>query len=164
VSGAPSDDICEIRIIGFPVDIQARAQEHLDDLLREFMLIAAGNEQDPTTHVPRQLLDLIDEIRRDYAGATSEQEAELAEARDSGLQSVDLVYRVPPAVAKAAIRLGEALDAADLYCLEGKHLLTLTTPAEALELRRWYFSEFIGQVSGAAPTPWPDWLSANGRQ
>ncbi|HVA74289.1 MAG TPA: hypothetical protein VNF71_06955 [Acidimicrobiales bacterium] len=162
--GVSEEDLCEVSIIGFPVQIHQRAQEHLDDLLREFMLIAAASEQGPRTHVPRQLLDLVEEIQRDFAGTTLEQDAKVLEARENGATSVDLVYRMPSSVAKAAIRLGEALDAADSYCLAGEHLLTLATPPDALDLRRWYFGEFVGQISGAPPTPWPDWVAANPRQ
>lgn len=164
MSSIHGEDLCEVRIIGFPVQVQQRAQEHLDDLLREFMLIAAANRTGPQDHVPRQLLDLIEEVQRDYAGTTLEQDAQLLEARESGTESIDLVYLIPSSAAKAAIRLGEALDAADTYCLAGEHLLTLATPPEALELRRWYLGEFTGQISGAAPTPWPERVTDQRRQ
>lgn len=164
MTGHTADDLCEIRIIGFPVEIQARAQEHMDDLRREFMLIVTANGHDSHSHVPRQLLDLIEEIQRDYAGVTSEQEAAVVEARESGVKSLDLVYRVPSSVAKAAMRLGEALDEADIFCLAGDHLLTLATPPEARDLRRWYLGEFVAQIDGGSPTPWPDWIAAHRRQ
>jgi len=164
VSGPDSGDISEVRILGFPVALQARAQEHMDDLLREFMLIAAANEQGPKAHVPRQLLDLIQEVQRDYSGATLEQDAQLLAARESGLANIDLVYRIPSSVAQAATRLGEALDEADSYCLAGEHLLTLATPSEALELRRWYLGQFVAQIGGAPPTPWGEWVATHRRQ
>ena len=164
MTGHTVDDLREVRIIGFPVEVQARAEEHMDDLRREFMLIATAEEHGPHSQIPRQLLDLIEEVERDYAGMTSEQEAAVVEARGSGVKSLDLVYRVPSSVAKAAMRLGEALDEADSYCLAGDHLLTLATPPEARDLRRWYLGEFIAQIGGGAPTPWPDWVAAHRRQ
>ena len=48
------------------------------------------------------------------------------------------------------------LDEADEYCRRGDHLLTLATPPEELRFRRWFISEFVDQVNGAPPTPWPD--------
>ena len=164
MSQAAGGDLAEVRILGFPVAVQARAQEHMDDLLREFILIAAANEQGPGSHVPRQLLDLIQEVQRDYAGATFEQDAQLMNARENGVERIDLTFRIPSSVAKAAIRLGEAVDEADRYCLAGEHLLTLATPPEALDLRRWYLGEFISQIGGAAPTSWDDWITAARRQ
>jgi len=160
LSPIPPDELAEVRIIGFPLAIQANAEEHLDDLLREFMLITAGNEQGLDTHIPRQLVELMDELRRDYDGITLEQDAQMLEAKESGVASVDLVYRVPHGVAAACTRLGDALDAADRYCLSGKHLLTLATPPEALELRRWYLGQFVTQIGGGEATSWSDWTSA----
>lgn len=164
MSGIPEEDLCEVRIVGFPVQVQQRAQEHLDDLLREFMLIAAANKEGPQEHIPRQLLDLIYDVQREYSGTTLEQDAQMLEARERGDESVDLVYMIPSSAAKAAIRLGEALDAADTYCLAGEHLLTLATPPEALDLRRWYLGEFVGQISGALPVSWSDWIADSRRQ
>lgn len=163
MTSPPARGLREVRLLAFPVAILARAQEHLDDLLREFMLIAAGSDRDAVPHVPRRLLDLIAEVQRDYAGTTLEQEARLLEAREAGVESLDLVYRVPPAAAMAATRLGEALEAADSYCLAGEHLLTLAAPQEARQLRSWYLGQFVDQISGAEPIPWPEW-SAHRRQ
>lgn len=164
MTNALGGELREVHILGFPVSIQARAQEHLDDLLREFVLIAADNDRGPASQVPAQLLDLIAEIQRDYAGANQDQEARLVEARESGVESIDLVYRVPASAAAAATRLGDALDAADTYCLSGEHLLTLATPPEAQELRRWYLGQFVGQISGAGPTSWSEWIADRRRQ
>lgn len=161
---AAGGELREVHILGFPVGIQARAQEHLDDLLREFMLIAADREHGPVSPVPSQLLDLIAEIQRDYAGTNLEQEARLVEARETGVESLDLVYRVPADAAAIATRLAEALDAADTYCLSGEHLLTLATPPEEKELRRWYLGQFVDQISGSGPTTWSDWIAEHQRQ
>lgn len=164
MTSAVGGELREVQILGFPVAIQARAQEHLDDLLREFVLIAADNDRIPVSHVPSQLLDLIAEIQRDYAGTNLQQEARLVEAREAGVESLDLVYRVPADAAAIARRLAEALDAADTYCLSGEHLLTLATPPEEKELRRWYLGQFVDQISGSSPTTWPDWIADHRRQ
>lgn len=159
MTSAAGDGLREVHILGFPVRIQARAQEHLDDLLREFMLIAADDDRGPASRVPGQLLDLIAEIQRDYAETSLEQEARLMEAREAGMESIDLVYRVPPGAAAIAMRLAEALDAADTYCLSGEHLLTLATPREEKDFRRWYLGQFVDQISGSRPTAWSDWIA-----
>jgi hypothetical protein len=49
------------------------------------------------------------------------------------------------------------LDEADEYCRRGEHLLTLETPPELVRFRRWYLQEFVNQIAGAAPEPWPDY-------
>ena len=47
------------------------------------------------------------------------------------------------------------LDEADESCTRGDHLLTLATPEE-LRFRCWFIGEFVAQINGAPPTPWPD--------
>jgi hypothetical protein len=62
---------------------------------------------------------------------------------------------VPEAAASAITHLGDIFDEADDYCRAGEHLLSLATPPESLEFRRWFLGEFVNQIAGAAPTPWP---------
>ena len=81
----------------------------------------------------------------------------MEEALERGESEIDLTYHVPPAAAGAAQQLGDMLDEADEYCRRGNHLLTLATPAEELRFRRWFISEFVDQLRGAPPTPWPDY-------
>jgi len=66
---------------------------------------------------------------------------------------------VPADVGGASVALGVMLDEADAYCREGRHLLTLSTPPEALAYRRWYLLQFVDQVAGRPPRSWSDWVS-----
>lgn len=151
------DELVEVHLIGIPLPIWAQAQEHVDELLREFTLLVAGVQQHQSeTNVPRRLLSLVDELQRDYEGITADQGAQLAQAAAAGLESLDLTYRVPRSTADACVALGHALDAADQFCRAGEHLLTLATPPEALAFRRWYLGEFVRQIAGQPPTPWPE--------
>ena len=47
------------------------------------------------------------------------------------------------------------LEEADDYCRRGDHLLTLATPEEERRFRRWFIGEFVDQIEGKPPTPWP---------
>lgn len=152
-------DLIEVRILSLPVPVLQQAREHGDGLMREFALIELGEADHHA--VPKRLLELGDELRGRFSGFTAGTEAELAAAEASGLPEVDLTYRIPPEVADACIRLGTLLDEADAYCRSGKHLLTLVTPPEALAFRRWFLDEFIRQIGGEEPTPWPVWRAAN---
>lgn len=149
----------EVRILALPVDLWARAQEHIDELLREFTLLTAADREVPDTRHPRELLDLVDELRRDYDGMATDQQMKLVQAAKEGTPALDLTYQVPAGLAQACTRLGDALDAADRYCRSGEHLLTLATPPEALAFRQWYLGEFVGQISGQVAVPWPEWSS-----
>lgn len=155
------DDLVVVNIIDLPVAIWARSQEHVDGLLREFSLLLAG-PQVREGHAPRQLLELVEELQRDYQGVGGAQAAQLGEAAAAGEAFIDLTYTVPPGVADASDRLGNAMDAADEYCRAGDHLLSLATPPDALAFRRWFLGQFTSQVQGAEPVPWPEWCAANG--
>lgn len=152
-------DLHEVRLLGFPLALHARAQEHHEELMREFQLLAL--DPAPVQTVPRRLVALVDELVNDYAGFTDAVNAERDAAYDRGDESVDLTYVVPRSVADAATRLDEMLDEADEFCRTGDRLLTLAAPAEAVALRHWQLSEFRAQLDGASPTSWSDWLARN---
>jgi hypothetical protein len=175
-AGEPAAALATIELLGLPVQVHARAAEHGQELQRELTLVhhqleqehdraaelldgAFGTGAGSRASVPRRLVELTEALQGRYAGYTTEQEQLLDEALEAGLQSIDLVYRVPVDVGDASAALGAMLDEADAYCREGKHLLTLATPPEALAYRRWYLEQFIDQAAGRPPRSWSDWLS-----
>lgn len=147
-----------VRLLRLPVDVQARASQHADELIREFQLIAAQLHDEPSavTHTPIRLIRLIDTLTNEYSTFTGEPEQQIERAIAEGDLVIDeLVYRVPAAVAGAAHELGVMLDECDEFCRSGE-LLTLATPPELLRYRRWYLGEFGRQVAGEPPIAWPD--------
>lgn len=156
-----SGDLVELHLIGLPLDIWARSQEHMDGLLREFALLAAGEANNPNSHVPRRLLELMKELQANYQGVTSEQDAQIEEAWEAGQTTIDLTYRLPPDVADASVRLDAALDEADNYCRTGEYLLSLATPPEPLAFRRWALGQFIDQIAGRPAQSWQEWRAAH---
>lgn len=151
--------LMEVRILSLPVPVWERAREHADGMMREFALIqlsGSGNHG-----VPRRLLELADELKGRFSGFTEGSEAELAAATASEALEIDLVYKVPADVSDACLRLGSLLDEADGYCEAGDHLLTLVTPPEARAFRSWFLKEFVRQIAGEDPLPWPAWRSAH---
>lgn len=149
-----ADDLVDVRILGVPLELWARAQEHIDGLLREFTLLVSGAGTGLSPPVPARLLALVDKLERDYAAMTSEQEQQLIAASAAGTQAIDLTYRVPAHAADDAAALQSALSAADEFCRSGEHLLTVVTPPDALAFRQWYLGEFIRQIAGEPPRPW----------
>ena len=145
----------DVWIVGFPLDVYLRAQEHADGIIREFSLIAQDRAAGNGVDVPARLLSIVNELSTQYAGIGTEAEAKRDDAIERGEHSVDLHYRVPAAAAPAISHLGAIFDEADSYCRAGRHLLSLATPPESLEFRRWFLGEFVNQIGGAAPTPWP---------
>ena len=148
--------LVEVHLLELPVDLWARSQEHTDELVREFMLIAEQLRQEGSeAHVPVRLVNLMDQVTATYSAFSSEPEARLFAAAAAGEARLDdLTYHVPAGAADAAQHLGEMMDEADRYCQSGDHLLTLATSPDLVRFRRWYLSEFARQIAGEAPTPW----------
>lgn len=152
----PAPVLSEVTVLRIPVSIWARTQEHIDELVREFTLIAAQqHEQVPSHEVPVRLLQLVEELTGRYGGLNIDQENRLAHAAQTGTREIDLVYSIPPEAGEAARRLQDLLDDADTYCRAGTHLLTLASPPELARFRHWFLDEFINQLGGRPPTPFP---------
>ena len=151
-SAAVTDELVEVRLLGLPLEIWQRSQEHVDGLLREFALIVQDAEARAAT--PGRLLALVQELNAGYGEFSAEQRLAMEAAFERGEAAIDVTYRVPPAAAGAAQALGDILEEADEYCRRGDHLLTLATPPEGVRFRRWFVGEFVGQLGGARPRPW----------
>lgn len=149
----PPEGFVEVRLLRFPVPLWQRAQEHSDGLLREFALIA---QDEPPASTPAQLLDLVKEMNAGFGAFSVEQRRQMEAAHARNETEIDLAYEVPAAAGPAAQRLSDMLDEADDYCRQGDHLLTLATPPEELRFRHWFLGEFVEQVKGRPPTPWPE--------
>ena len=149
-----SEGFVEVRLLRLPLDVWQRTQEHVDGLLREFTLMSQDAEARAAT--PGRLLNLVRELTAGYGGFSAEQRKAMEAALDRGESEIDLTYHLPAAAGAAAQQLGDMLDEADEYCRRGDHLLTLATPPAELRFRRWFISEFVAQIQGAPPTPWPE--------
>jgi hypothetical protein len=151
-----------VRLIGVPLALMERSSEHHQELTREFQLLAIDPPTSTPGHeVPQRLLDLIAELTGSYAGLSDAADAEREAALARGEASIDLDFQVPPAVAEACLRLDRMFDDADEFCRAGDRLLTLATPSDLAALRHWYLGEFVAQIAGAAPTPWPAYAAAH---
>jgi hypothetical protein len=151
--------LVEVAMLRLPVQIWARAQQHTDELLREFTLIAEQVRQQvsgPDRPLPVRLVELVDSLTAEYTDFSHEQETRLFAAAAAGETELDLVYHLPPGVGGAARHLGDLLNEADTYCREGEHLLTLGSPLELVRFREWFLDEFVNQPLGRPPLAWPD--------
>ena len=146
-------DLVEVHLLALPIEIHRAASEHSDELQREFALLRVQQSDEETADVPARLLALIDDLGERFAGFTDSTQAELEDAMDRGDESIDLVFRVPPAAKEAAEALGALLDEADDFCRSGG-LMTLATSASTVAYRRWYLEEFTRQIDGLPPAPW----------
>jgi hypothetical protein len=155
------DTMVDVHLLGLPVMVWSKTQEHVDELLREFGHIAEQiRSQGGPSEVPVRLTDLIHALTAEYGSLNTEQDARLSAAAAAGLPLVDdLPLKVPREAAGAVTHLDAMLDEADAYCSAGEHLLTLATPPELVRFRKWYLDEITGQMAGHAPVAWADYQS-----
>ena len=146
-------DLVEVRLLGLSLSDFAHSSAHHDELFREFALVL-GAEPPPSNELPGRLLAVIQELTERFGGFTAAPQGELQAALERGDETVDLTFHVPVEAKGAALRLGELLAAADEYCRDGE-LLTIAPPPEAVRFRDWYLHEFVAQIDGEPPTPWP---------
>ena len=155
-TGFDPAELLPVHILQLPVAMHAQAQEHGEALRREFRLIADQVRHHPGGSVPHRFLELVEALGMQYGGLNPESEDALDEAIRVGAACVDLTLWLPRAAGPACRDLAVILDDADAYCREGRLLLTLATPEPLVGYRRWYLDEFVRQLGGEPPRPWPE--------
>ncbi|MDQ1682995.1 MAG: hypothetical protein QOH99_1536 [Frankiaceae bacterium] len=131
-----------VHLLGLPLKVHARAQQHNDEMTREFQLIVEQDHQEGGT-VPTRLLQISTLLSERYRGFTEEQESRIEAAMAAGATQLDEVtFTVPADVGDAARQLGDILEEADTYCRTGQ-LLTLAAPPDVAAYRRLYLDNFI---------------------
>ena len=147
-------DTATIRLLNYPLRLSLRSRQHFEELIREFQLVDLGTESADGPALPVRLQQLVSEITTTYRAKADEIEALRAPAIARGQATMDLVYDVPSAARPAIERLDSVLEEADEFCRQGEHLLTLATPPDLVQFRRWNLREVLSQIDGAPPTPW----------
>lgn len=156
------NDLLTVHVLGLPLAVQLRAQQHGDELTRELTLIGEQmRQQGNIGDLPTRLVSLIDQLAARYSVFTTEQEQQFADAYLTGVETIDVTYLVPVYAAGDAQQLGDILDEADEYCRAGKYLLTLATPADLVVYRHWFLDQFVSQAAGNPPVPWGEYWEAS---
>ena len=154
MSTAAQPGLVEVRLLGLPLGLLARAREHDDELTREFGHIEVAESD----IAPARLTALSQQLRARYSSFTAAAEQAIAAATERGDQTIDVSLRVPEDVADAARTLLVLLDEADEYCRTGD-LLTLAPPRDVVTLRQWYLHQFIDQTQGSAPVSFEEYVA-----
>jgi hypothetical protein len=151
-------ELGQVHLLQLPVALAGKSQQHFEELMREFTLIATGGSSgDPEHQVPKRLMNLIDTLVHQFGGLNNAAEERLNQAIERGEHIIDdHVLDIPVEAGPASQLLNDMIDEADEYCRRGQHLLTLESPADCVAYRRWYLGEVIGQLAGGDPVPWPD--------
>ncbi|HEY1829633.1 MAG TPA: ATP-binding protein [Acidimicrobiales bacterium] len=141
-----------IALLESPVHEMIRTGAHYDALYREFRLIL---ELDPRRReeIPGRLFRLISQLGTSFVGyGRSAEDSWKAAVRDER-PAVDIHFRLPSEAGPVIERYNELLDEADDYCQRAE-FLTIGPTDEALAVRRWAFTQVVGQCRGELPMPW----------
>src|SRR5260221_12891509 len=107
--------IVRVRLLDVPVSLMLRANQHQQDLVREFTLIELsddGAKQD----VPLRLLDVVERDRREFSALSVRLWEELAAAMERGDPLIDMEIEIPSSARAAAQDLLATLTEADEFC------------------------------------------------
>jgi hypothetical protein len=148
-----------VLLLGCPVPLSLRQDEHLDELVRELQLVSTDEGAPESQQVARELRELL----TGPAHARHLGRRTALEAAAAGLETVDIDMVVPREVGESVLTLEALVKEADRFC-EREQLLTLASPPELRELRAWMSHEVSGQLcEGAAPVTWAEWTERSGR-
>lgn len=144
----PRHGAITIQLGEVPTDLLLAAKAHVENLVREFTLAAAGAQAGSTGAVPPALAELIETVVHGFAEPRLSIKRQALEAARRGLDHVELRLELRPGAAEAGEAYLNALDQADVYCRAAR-LLTLETPPRHRVFRHWYVGEIIRQVRRA---------------
>jgi anti-sigma regulatory factor (Ser/Thr protein kinase) len=133
------------------------AKSHVDNLIREFALVASGATSGESSAIPPRLAELIGRVTTRFAEARRTIRQQAIEAAAAGQRSTRLELFLPASAADAGEEYLAALDQADEYARAAR-LLTLESPPQHWAFRRWYVSSLVDQLRAAAtgrPVPEP---------
>ncbi len=144
----------QLELLNFPVERFQRAQQHAAGVQRELDVLRVDAEA--AGHVPRRIDEIFAELDSRFTGYRATMDT-LGVLIEQGTEHADVVIPIlgegeERAAAIEALR--DLLDEVDSYCEAGDQLLTVVTPPDLLEFRRWLFDEVIGQLRGAPPNAW----------
>jgi serine phosphatase RsbU (regulator of sigma subunit) len=150
----PGQDRFRVVLGDVPTDLLIAAKAHIDNVVREFSLAAAGAETGNI--VPPHLARLIEVVVNGFADARDAIKRQALAAARRGEVRTNLTLDLPLDAADAGEAYLAALDEADAYS-RAVRLLTLATPPAHRLFRRWYVQAVVQQLRqisvGGQPEP-----------
>jgi serine phosphatase RsbU (regulator of sigma subunit)/anti-sigma regulatory factor (Ser/Thr protein kinase) len=137
-----------------PTDLLIEAKAHIDNLVREFTLLAsgsAGGRLEPES----DLAALVQTVVYQFADARDAIKRQALAAAQQGEPRTKLSLHLPASAADAGEAYLSALDEADAYARAAR-LLTLETPPAHRLFRHWYVESIVRQLRDLATGKTPD--------
>jgi hypothetical protein len=156
------EPLADVVLLGVPLELRARSQEHSDELVREMTLIALQIREGDGDALPVRLTELAAEVQLTYGAFSAPADARLDAAAARGETVVPrTTYTVPRAAGPFARHLIEVLEETDEFCRAGSYLLALASPPDIHAYRVWALTEFERQIAGGQPLSWVDYARLN---
>ncbi len=144
-----------VRLVGCPVQLSLRQDEHLDELIRELQLMEGDTDNPVSREIAARMEGLLSGPA--HARHTGRRIAQRAAAE--GKTHIDIEMAAPRELSLDIVALEDAVKAADQLCQE-RRMLTLASPPELRRLRAWMTQEILAQaIHGEEPLSWDDWLA-----
>jgi len=138
-----------------PTRMLIAAKSHVDNLVREFSLAAAGNRGGTTT-APEHFAKLVETVVYRFSDAREAIKRQALAAAKRGDARTSLTLNLPLSAADAGEAYLAALDEVDGYARAAR-LLTLETPPDHRLFRHWYVEGVVNQLRrigrGEPPSP-----------
>jgi hypothetical protein len=138
-----------VRYLGVPPELFLEFQEVLDGLQREVQITSL----DGGHPVGDAVVDGIVVQREKLVDVRVKLYRQAAEAREAGLELVDLEAEYPGDSVEQVLAVGAALRGALVAASEGR-LLSLPVSEEMHHFQAWIFDQVEVQLRGGTPTPY----------
>jgi len=140
-----------VELRNLPLRLLDRARQHGDALVREFAFVVHGGD---SSGVPARLLEIAAVSDARYANLNPEAERLCDEALARGEEFLDVEVFVPSDFRDHIIEAVPVLLEVEEFCRTGQ-MLTLVPPDDLRAFWVWYLAEFVRQIDGEPPQPWP---------
>ncbi|SNQ49306.1 Serine phosphatase RsbU, regulator of sigma subunit [Frankia canadensis] len=137
-----------VRLGDVPTDLLLAAKNHVDGLVREFALVAAGAAAGVATAVPERLAELLTTVTSKFTGPRQAIKRQALAAAAAGRPRTPLELVLPASAATDAEQYLAALEEIETYARAAR-LLTVESPPQHVAFRRWYIGALIEQLRAA---------------
>lgn len=153
--GGPGETV-NVELHNVPLLLHAAWQEHIEALLREYLLVSLEDE-DPLTaiQVHAEATDAIAILEEHIPrlDVSIDTDALMEQATEPLVTVARLDLPVPVGAVGHFDTLDHTVEAALAFAREGRNLIPITQP-ELQVFRHWLCRQVIEQAAGGAPVPW----------
>jgi anti-sigma regulatory factor (Ser/Thr protein kinase) len=142
----------QVWLRGVPPFVVQHYRKRWLELVREMQLVALG-EPSAQQQMAQRFCDAAQAVQSDLY-LIERSATQLAPVVSDDRTAVDAVFEVRPSMRNALVEIRDMARELEREWA-GIQLLFVHPGKQAVQLREWWLGEFIAQIDGAEPTPWP---------